>query len=192
MKSFVLAALLSSTNAAAAKVGDPCAAYADCGDASMCCGVATGGFVDDIKGAPTTVAISNNLAVCNKDPSTDGKPASEDWTGELKGSDTKGPTNIAYSFKGADFKCFDSPPPPAPTPKTPPTYPTKGVGLACAGTTDKCGGDETLCCGIAMNGIITFGDKNVNMPNASICNNAPVDKVAKAVAWSNMLLGGDY
>ena len=46
----------------------------------MCCGVASGGTVTG-----SSVAMANNLAVCNKDVSTDGNPPAEDWTGELDG-----------------------------------------------------------------------------------------------------------
>jgi hypothetical protein len=119
----------------------------------MCCGVAKGGFVNDSKGQPTAVPISNNIAVCNKDPTTDGKPPAVDWIGELVGADDA-KTKIPYGFKGTDFACFDSLPPPTPDPKKPPSYPTKGVGAACTGLSDTCGDDATLCCGIAMNGLI--------------------------------------
>jgi hypothetical protein len=127
----------------------------------MCCGVAKGGLVNDAKGAPDpSVPISNNLAVCNKDPSTDGKPAAVDWTGELKGADA-GSTNIGYTFKGTDFTCFDSPTPAPPKPKPAPVYPVKGVGTMCTGLSDTCGDDTALCCGIAMNGLIV-DDKGVS------------------------------
>ena len=73
MKKFVTALLLASTNAVdPVDVGHECARASDCHDKSMCCGVATGGLVVDANGKQTTTKLTNNLAVCNKDPTTDG------------------------------------------------------------------------------------------------------------------------
>ena len=77
MNSLVLALLFANSKASAAGVvGTPCTKQADCNDPSMCCGVGTGGMINQSSGIPSAVPVTEHLAYCNKDPATDGNPPS--------------------------------------------------------------------------------------------------------------------
>ena len=172
--------------------GDPCTGEDDtCGDdATLCCGIATMGFV--MNGESVTTIPVPNLAVCNVAP-VDGVSQAVDTVGTMTGDDAS-KTVISYGFDKAGFECLKDPVPPTPTPPTPaPPLPTSGVGSPCTGAADTCGDDTSLCCGIAMNGQVVGADPTVptgvTLPNAAICNNAPIDKVAKAIDFTGMLEG---
>ena len=153
-----------------------------CGDdATMCCGVATKGFVmngDTISEVPVP-----NLAVCNKAP-VDGAPAATKVDGTMTGADTA-KTTITYSFPADGFSCFDTPAPPTPGPSGPsPPVPDKPtdplVGVACKAAADKCGnadGSTSYCCGVATKGMMLGSDgktvTSVAAPNIIICNIDP-------------------
>lgn len=89
----------------------------------MCCGVAFNGRVNESDGNPGSTAATNNLAVCNKDPATDGAPAAENFIAELVPADTSIP-KIGITYEGKDFKCFDSAVPPK---KPVPTWNKTGI-----------------------------------------------------------------
>jgi len=168
MKQFVLAALLSTTQAA---IGDPCTGLTDtCGaDAKLCCGVATNGKVSDAEGKATSESVPN-MAICNNKPDADGKSLATAAAGKLTGAGAD-KTEISYLFPAEGFACISTPAPPTPTPAPP--LPTSGVGMACTSSKDTCGDDAKLCCGIAMNGSVDASDPKVMMPNVAICNNKP-------------------
>ena len=48
------------------------------GDATLCCGLAKG-FIADDTGKATTKAVQN-IAMCNKAPTVDGKSQATDWS----------------------------------------------------------------------------------------------------------------
>lgn len=154
----------------------------------MCCGVASG-FVMNA-GAITTVAVPN-MAICNKAP-VEKVSAAVKVDGQLTGADT-GATVIDYELPAANFKCFTDPAPPVPPAPTP--LPSSGPGMACSSESDTCGGDNKLCCGVAMGGTVDGADpktpSGVLLPNLAICNNKPVDGKKAAVDFKGSLMGAD-
>jgi len=127
------------------------------------------------------------MAICNKAP-VDGASAATDVTGDLTGADSPA-TKISYMFPKAGFTCLKTPTPPGPTPAPP--LPVTGVGMACSNAADDCGSDKTLCCGVATKGVADGADptKPVSLPNAAICNKAPVDGTAMAEDFTGTLEG---
>ena len=78
--------------------------------------------------------------------------------------------DLSFKYSGTDFACFNST---APPPPSIPVFPTEGVGKQCIGLKDDCGGDNSLCCGVAVNGKVldSKGDPtDKKLASVSICN----------------------
>ena len=182
MKSFILAALFATTQAA---LGDACdGTNESCNDATMCCGTATNGFVMNVDGKTKSEVPVPNAAICNLAP-VDGAAKATDFASTLTGDD-KDKTVISFSYPADGFACYTAPAPPAPPGPNPPvpTPPTdKWIGVACKLEDDNCGdldGVTTHCCGVAQLGVLVDDEgKNTvkNAPNLVVCNvgAAPID-----------------
>jgi len=192
MKLVVLAAICgtSQIQEVQAAVGMACKSKDDTcgGDATLCCGIATQGFVVKADSSVSLVTVPN-AAICNNKP-VDSVSKAVDFEGSLVGAGAEVVT-INFKYNAAGFTCLAAPAPPTPDP-----LPTSGPGMPCSDPDDKCGGDDTLCCGIAMGGLVVdpadpSKPTGVELPNASICNKKKVDNVSKAVDFTGTLLGGD-
>jgi len=142
----------------------------DGGD-DFCCGINASGTLNGNK--PPIKAIV--MTYCNYQP-RDGQGRAGVWFGEFLGA--KGAVaNCNYPAGG--FSCYKPPAPSVP------------VGRPCTGWGDPCGGDPTMCCGIASGGKVVDGSA-VDAQPLAICNKAiGEDGLDKAVDYTVTLNGFD-